>query len=106
MKLTPSLTIATLLLPTVYSWGFEIFGETGCDGVSTDKKSGTGDTGCKKTPNPHRCFRIENMGSCELYLFANKADCKNGDAEQFYGAGNEDEDISPDFEWNYYFIDC
>lgn len=61
---------------------------------------------CETTPDPHECFRMSNMGTCELYLHASVDDCEAGVSEQFYDAGNQDEDISPMFSWNSWSMLC
>jgi hypothetical protein len=66
MKFTTTLSALLLLAAPalVSAWKFEIF-----DGdciTSTDLESGTGDQECEDTPNPHECFRISEMGNCEL----------------------------------------
>ena len=81
MKLNnlPALFTTSLLLlaPVVRSWNFEVFDED-CV-TSTDAYSGTTDELCEDTPNPHECFRISNMGNCELYLHATAEDCDDGE---------------------------
>jgi hypothetical protein len=104
MKFITIPLFTSLLFLTVKAWDFEIF-----DGdcvTSTDLETGNGDKECQETPNPHECFRMSNMGNCELYLHASLDDCEAGESEQFYDAGNEDEDISPQFSWNAWSMLC
>jgi len=93
-----------LLVPVAKGWNFEVF-DADCV-TSTDAFMGTTDQECEDTPNPHECFRISNMGTCELYLHATADDCEDGESEQFYDAGNQDEDISPDFSWDSWSVIC
>jgi len=91
-------TSLVFLTPVVKGWNFEVFDE---DCVTfVDAYSRTTDEECENTPNSHQCFRISNMGTCELYLHATADDCENEVSEQFYGPENEDQDISPDFSWD------
>ena len=104
MKLTLATALLILAPALVDAWSFEIF-----DGdcvTSTDLETGDGDKECQTTPNPHECFRISNMGNCELYLHATVADCEAGESEQFYDAGNEDVDIPPMFQWDSWSVLC
>ncbi|KAG4421072.1 hypothetical protein IFR04_005835 [Cadophora malorum] len=97
--------VSVASLPLVaQAWDFEIF-----DGdcvTSTDLVTGTTDMECETTANPHECFRISNMGTCELYLHSSVDSCEAGDSEQFYDAGNEDVDISPMFSWDSWSMLC
>lgn len=98
-------TTSLLCLSTaVTGWDFEVFDE-GCV-TSTDSYTGTTDELCEDPPNPHQCFRISNMGNCELYLHATADDCDDGESEQFYDNTNEDVDISPEFQWDSWSVDC
>jgi hypothetical protein len=106
MKLTTTFSALLLLVAPalVSAWDFEIF-DGDCT-TSTDLETGDGDKECEDTPNPHECFRISNMGNCELYLHATADDCEDGESEQFYDASNEDTDIRPDFNWNSWSVLC
>jgi hypothetical protein len=80
--------------------------ETYTDFVHHHLETGDGDKECQDTANPHECFRISNMGNCELYLHATADDCEDGESEQFYAATEEDIDIRPDFDWNSWSVLC
>ena len=100
------LSVLLLAFPLAKAWNFVVYPDSGCNAVASGAPSGSGDSGCTDTPSNHRSFEISNMGSCELYLFATTADCNDGNAQQFYGAGDEDECIPPDYQWDSYFVDC
>ena len=97
-------TSLVVLIPLVRGWDFEIFDQD-CV-TSTDLETGANDVTCETTANPHDCFQISNMGTCELYLHSSVDSCEDGESEQFYDNTNEDECICPDFSWDSYSVDC
>lgn len=95
-----------LLTAQVNAWTFTVYPDSECESTASGSPSGTDDSGCTATPANHRSFEIDDMGSCELYLFADEDDCDDGEAQQFYDATDEDECIPPDFTWDYYYVIC
>lgn len=101
------MTLAGLaMLPLLEAWNFVVYPDSMCESTPSGTPDGDGDSGCEPTPENHRCFEISNMGNCELYLFATEDDCEDGDAQNSYGAADEDEPIPPDYQWDAYYVIC
>lgn len=106
LKKVAPFSLLLLALPVAKAWNFVVYPDSECESAPSGEPSGDGDSGCQDTPANHRSFEISNMGSCELFLFATATDCDDGNSEQFYGAGDENTCIPPDFQWDSYFFDC
>ncbi|KAI4629667.1 uncharacterized protein J4E87_002853 [Alternaria ethzedia] len=101
-------TLATALLllapALIKAWKFEVF-EEDCI-TSTDFNEGDDDVECEDTAEPHGCFRISEMGSCEIFFHADADECEDGEVTMSYTATDQDRDITPDFEWNNWSVQC
>ncbi|EMT64383.1 hypothetical protein FOC4_g10010882 [Fusarium odoratissimum] len=98
-------TRALLLLATVANaWKFTIYGDGDCESTPSGDLRGDGNKDCTSIPNPHRGFWLEDMGNCQIDLYANEDDCDDGVPQQFYDATNQGVCIGPQFQWDYYTV--
>ncbi|RKL06346.1 hypothetical protein BFJ68_g10352 [Fusarium oxysporum] len=96
---------ALLLLATVANaWKFTIYGDGDCESTPSGDLRGDGNKDCTSIPNPHRGFWLEDMGNCQIDLYANEDDCDDGVPQQFYDATNQGVCIGPQFQWDYYTV--
>ncbi|KAI4929583.1 uncharacterized protein J4E92_005248 [Alternaria infectoria] len=104
MKFTLATALLLLAPALIKAWKFEVF-EEDCI-TSTDFNEGDDDVECEDTAEPHGCFRISEMGSCEIFFHADADECEDGEVTMSYTATDQDRDIQPDFEWNNWSVQC
>ncbi|KAF5974115.1 hypothetical protein FCOIX_8450 [Fusarium coicis] len=86
------------------AWTFTIYGDGDCESTPSGDLEGGGNQGCESIPNPHRGFELEDLGNCQIDLYANEGDCNSGVPQQFYDETLEGICIGPDFLWDYYTV--
>ncbi|KAL2015355.1 hypothetical protein VTK56DRAFT_5773 [Thermocarpiscus australiensis] len=73
-----------LLATAANAWDFVIYGDSECEMTPTAHFSESGNKDCTHVPDPHGAFELENMGNCQMDLYATLADCQNSISQQWY----------------------
>ncbi|KAJ5569004.1 hypothetical protein N7450_011490 [Penicillium hetheringtonii] len=94
-----------MLSATAKAWNITVYASDGCpDTDDPAYYNGDDNLGCTENTAQHRCFILENMGDCWVSFYDSEDQCNGGGPQGDYGSVDEDQPISPDYNWDWYEI--